>query len=391
MTKLLNSDPVPGVGAPAEAVERVRRVSLRPAGSVVTGDVVRLNMGEPDFDTPQPIIDAAVQALAQGYTHYVDLNGDPELRALIAGQAGALSGREVNPDQVLISHGGAAGITSTILATVNPGDRVIIPEPTYSLYVDAVALAGGVPVQVPNRADHHLDLAAIDREVRQGAALITICNPVNPTGAVFSGAELAALGELLQGTDTLVMVDEAYANLIYSDEPFTCALAVPELAGRLVYVQTLSKTYAMTGWRIGYVIAEPVVAEAIRLVHRTFNSAVNAAVQRAAITALTSGDEFTAPMRHTYAARRDLVLELVDTIPGASMVVPEGAFYAFVRYPGNQPSTQVAALLAQHGVIVRAGAEYGPSGEGHVRLSFAAEPQVLREGLRRMGEVFASL
>ena len=373
---------------PSAAVQRIRAASLRPSGSTPPGDVIALNMGEPDFDTPQLIIDAAADALRSGYTHYGDMNGDPQLRELIARRSGAVAGRVIDPSCVLVSHGGAAGITASVLATIDPGDRVLLPEPTYSLYLDAVLMAGGVPVYIPNRPDHHLDLDAI-RAQAAGAKLLIVCNPVNPTGAVFTADELARVGTLLD-PDTAVLVDEAYAYLVYGDKPFTPALAIQELRERLVYVQTLSKTYAMTGWRIGYVIAPPELAQDVRLIHRTMNSSLNAAVQRAAIAALTAGEQIAQPMLAEYRNRRDFVVDRVASMDGAQMVAPEGAFYAFIKYPGSLASTEAAARLTSGGVAVRAGSEYGPSGEGHVRLSFAADIPALDEGLNRMERVFKS-
>jgi aspartate aminotransferase len=346
-------------------------------------------MGEPDFDTPTVIVDAAVDALRAGYTHYGDLNGDPELRRLIAEQGSVTAGYAIDPASVLVSHGGTAAITASILALVDPGDRVLLPEPTFSLYLDAVQLAGGEAVYIANRDDHHLDLDEIAAQAT-GAKMVVLCNPVNPTGAVFGGHELAQLGAVLEEA-TYVLVDEAYAYLVYTDEPFTPALAVPSLRDRLIYVQTLSKTYAMTGWRIGYVIAPAHVAKDIQLVHRTMNSSINAAVQRAAIAALTAGGELVEPMLTEYRKRRDFVIERISHIEGADVVAPDGAFYALAKYPGDLPSTEVAARLLGGGVAVRAGSEYGPSGEGHVRLSFAADLSTLEEGLNRVERVFKSL
>lgn len=371
------------------AATRIQQASRRPSGGRPSGDVIALDMGEPDFDTPEVIINAAIDALRSGHTHYADMNGDPELRALIAAQATELAGTEIDPTDVLVSHGGAAGITAAVLAVVDPGDRVLLPEPTYSLYVDAVALAGGIAVPVPLTSDHHLDLDAIAAE-SVGARLLIVCNPSNPTGAVLGASELAALPGVLDD-DTLVLVDEAYGFLVYGDEPFVPALAVPELLDRLIYVQTLSKTYAMTGWRIGYVIGPKDLMPAVRLVHRTMNSAINSAVQRAAIVALTEGDQLATPMLEEYRRRRQFVVERVAQIDGASMVAPEGAFYALIKYPGDLPSADVVALLRDGGVAVRAGAEYGPSGEGHVRLSFAADIPTLTEGFDRLERVFKSL
>ncbi|MFE4542289.1 pyridoxal phosphate-dependent aminotransferase [Arthrobacter sp. NPDC056727] len=339
-------------------------------------------MGEPDFATPREIIDAAVEALHDGWTHYGNLNGDPELRQCIADLVSAESGRHVGPEAVLVSHGGAAAITATILATVNPGEKVVIPEPTYSLYPDAVRLAGGEPVFVPTRADNQLDVPALLAEA-QGARLITLCNPVNPTGAVFSQASLEELAEGLRGTDTLVLVDEAYAHMVY-DEGFVSALAIPALQERLVYCQTLSKTYAMTGWRMGYVVAPDGIVESIRAVHRTMNSSVNAAAQRASLKALQLGPGISSEMLAAYRERRNYVVERLKNISGVEFTEPTGAFYAFFRYPQALPATVMLNRLKDHGVVLRAGSEYGPSGEGHLRLSFAADLDTLKIALDRI-------
>ncbi|WP_395474581.1 pyridoxal phosphate-dependent aminotransferase [Saccharopolyspora spinosa] len=260
-----------------------------------------------------------------------------------------------------MTHGGAAAINAAVLAAVNPGDRVVIPEPTY-LYPDAVRLAGGEPVLVPTTSDHRLDLDALADALR-GARMIVLCNPVNPTGTVFNGDELGALGALLDGTDVLVLADEAYAEIVYDGVPFTSALAVESLRERLIYCQTLSKTYAMTGWRVGYVVAPVEMTAPIRHVHRTFNSALNAAAQRAAITALRLGPELAAPMLRAYQERRDLVAKRLAEMDEVEAIKPEGAFYAFARYRCALRSEDVVQRLLAGGVAVRAGSEYGPSGK----------------------------
>ncbi|PKW18220.1 pyridoxal phosphate-dependent aminotransferase [Saccharopolyspora spinosa] len=375
---------------PSLAITRVKRSSLRPAGAVPPAGTVSLATGEPDFPTPEPIVEACRRALADGYTHYGDLNGDPELREVIAAAASGRSGQAYSEGNVAVTHGGAAAINAAVLAAVNPGDRVVIPEPTYSLYPDAVRLAGGEPVLVPTTSDHRLDLDALADALR-GARMIVLCNPVNPTGTVFNGDELGALGALLDGTDVLVLADEAYAEIVYDGVPFTSALAVESLRERLIYCQTLSKTYAMTGWRVGYVVAPVEMTAPIRHVHRTFNSALNAAAQRAAITALRLGPELAAPMLRAYQERRDLVAKRLAEMDEVEAIKPEGAFYAFARYRCALRSEDVVQRLLAGGVAVRAGSEYGPSGEGHVRLSFAADFDTLDEGLNRMQKTLARL
>jgi aspartate aminotransferase len=372
------------------AIARVARASLRPPGAMVGPGVISLAQGEPDFATPEPIAEALCRAVRDGYTRYGDMNGDPELREAIAQQASRIAGTPFTERSVLVSHGGAAAITAAILATVNPGDRVVLPEPTYSLYLDAVELAGGSAVFVPVRPDHHLDPGRLDPAL-DGARLVVLCNPVNPTGAVFDAAELDWLGQRLSGTDTLVLADEAYADIVYDGACFTSALAVPSLRERLIYVQTLSKTYAMTGWRVGYVVAAEPVTSAIRHVHRTMNSSVNAAVQRAALAAITIGPVLAAPMLAAYAERREFVTDRIAAMDCLDAVRPDGAFYSFARYRGQLPAAGVTARLLAGGVAVRSGPEFGPSGEGHIRLSFATSLPNLAEGLDRVEAVLKEL
>jgi aspartate aminotransferase len=366
----------------SKAIQRVSAASQRPTGAATPSGAVSLSMGEPDFETPRPIVEAAVDALSQGWTHYGDLNGDPELRTLIAQEVSKTSGRNVDPATVLVSHGGAAAITATILATVNPGEKVVIPEPTYSLYPDAVRLAGGIPVFVPTGADNQLDVPAVLAAARD-ARLVTFCNPVNPTGAVFSSQSLEELARGLEGTDTLVLADEAYAHLVY-DDSFVSTLGIPALQERLIYCQTLSKTYAMTGWRVGYVVAPAEIAEPIRAVHRTMNSSINATVQRAAVKALQLGPGISADMQAAYRTRRDYIVERLKDIPGVEFTEPAGAFYAFFRYPQDLPAVKMLERCKEFGVVLRAGSEYGPTGEGHLRLSFAADLDTLKTALDRI-------
>ena len=372
------------------AIARVAEASLRPPGGVAPPGAISLAQGEPDFATPEPIVEALSKAVRDGYTRYGDMNGDPELREAIAQQASRIAGTQFTDRCVLVSHGGAAAITAAILATVNPGDRVVLPEPTYSLYLDAVELAGGRAVFVPTRPDHHLDLGRLDAALDR-ARLTVLCNPVNPTGVVFDAAELDWLGRRLSGTDTLVLADEAYADIVYDGTSFTSTLSVPALRERLIYVQTLSKTYAMTGWRVGYAVADEAITSAIRQVHRTMNSAVNAAVQRAALEAIRIGPVLGAPMLRAYQERRDFVTARIAAMECLDATRPDGAFYSFGRYSSPLPAAEVTARLLAGGVAVRSGPEFGPSGEGHIRLSFATSLQNLEEGLDRIETVLNGL
>lgn len=373
----------------AEAVLRVERTSLRVQQPASSGDMVSLAMGEPDFDTPPRIVQAAVEALQAGYTHYAPLLGDKALCSALADEVSAQSGNAVKAGEILVTHGGTAGLAAAILSIVNPGDRVVIPDPTYSLYADLVNMAGGICVPMPCRADLHWDLERLDSAL-DGAKLFVFCNPGNPTGIVHSRAEIEALGQLVNKHDTLVIADEAYSDLVFTDRPFTSVLHIPAFAGRTLFCQTFSKSYAMTGWRVGYLAGPAEMIAAAARVHNTVNGSVNSAVQRAALVALTQCKDDLKRMYDVYRQRRVLMMEGLSAIPELKLNEPEGAFYCFPAYSLPIPAIDMVSLLREQGIAVRPGSEFGAAGEGHLRLSYAASSEAITEGVRRLKRGLAS-
>ncbi|MHA4812939.1 pyridoxal phosphate-dependent aminotransferase [Streptomyces aculeolatus] len=381
--------PGPASVAPAFRIAEVRRLSRRPALAPAPPGTVSLAMGEPDCPTPPPVVAAAVTALRRGHTHYADQRGIRELRAALAARLPARPDRVWTADDIAVTHGATAALAAVVLATIDPGDRVVIPEPAYSLYADLVVLAGGTVDHVPLAPDLHWDLDALAAAL-PGAAMVVFSNPANPTGIVHRRQELAALGELLDGSDTLVVSDEAYHRLTYPGHEPTSALEIDSLRDRTVYVQTFSKTYAMTGWRVGFLTGPRAVVDAAAHVHRSLNGSLNTAVQHAALAALELPEDVVAAMVDGYRRRRDLAVAHLSGVPGLHLVPPEGAFYGFLRYGTGVPSEDVARELAGQGVLVRAGAEYGPSGEGHIRISFATAEDDLWTGLERIVRYFGA-
>lgn len=367
------------------AAARIAAHSQRPA-TRPGPDIISLSSGDPDFDTPDFIRAALVAALDAGYTHYVDNQGDPELRTALAGAVSRRFGRAIEPAAVVVTHGGSGAITAALLATVNPGDRIVLPEPTYSVYADILHLIGAEPVFVPTDATFHLDLDRL-ADASAGARMVILCNPCNPTGIVYRREELEGLAELANRHDLLVVSDEAYDHLVFDGVAFTSCLEIPGLQDRLIYCQTLSKTYAMTGWRIGYLVAPPALARAAARMHRTINGSLNAAVQRAALAAVTTPTDWPDRMRQEYQSRRDLVLEVLREEPGFQVESPDGAFYAFVRNAPGLSSQEMVEAALEHGVAIRAGSEYGPSGEGYFRITFATSREALTAGLHRLREI----
>lgn len=364
-----------------------RAASLRPPLGVVPPGAVSLALGEPDFSPPQEVIDASLQAVEQGRVNYTDQHGIAELRdALLQ----ALPARPASWDRnnVVVTHGATGGLGAIFFALIEPGDKVVIPQPAYSLYADQVVLAGGTVEFVPMGSDLHFDFDKLAVAL-QGAKMVVFSNPSNPNGIVHTREELEQLAQLLEGTDTIVVSDEAYAALTYTEAAFTSALEVAGLQQRTLYVQTFSKKYCMTGFRVGYVAGDQELIAAIAQFHRTFNGSASEPAQLAALAAIQLPETTFAPMLEEYRQRRDLVVHLLNDVPHIHLVQPEGAFYAFFAYDTGQGSSQVAADLADRGVLVRAGAEYGPDAESHIRLSFAASQDDIERGIGIIRDYFA--
>lgn len=382
----MNSTPSAQHTSPPQhgAAERIAASSRRPAtlGAASPG-AISLAMGEPDAGTPAAIVDAGVRSLVNGRTRYSPMTGAPALREAIAAKISKLHSRAVSPREVVLTHGGSAGLAAAMLALVGPGDRVLIPEPTYSLYADHAAMVGADVVWVAANPDGSLDLDALCREAAS-ARVIILCNPGNPTGHVYSAEDLHGVGDILgQNPELLLLSDEAYGDIIFDGLEFVSALDLTRNLSQVVYCSTLSKTYAMTGWRLGYVVAPPLLADKINLIHRTINGPLNTVVQDAALTALETPEQELRDAAASYETRRNLVLEALNNVPGVEMLAPQGAFYAFPRIRSSLTSEEMTARFAAAGVLVRSGREFGPSGDGHIRISFATDLKSLEEGLRR--------
>jgi aspartate/methionine/tyrosine aminotransferase len=370
---------------PSRMVQELRRRSLRPA-TRPGPELISLAAGDPDFATPEHISQALTDALAAGATHYAQPQGDPELRAALAEQMTEVAGRPFTAAQVAITHGASGALAAAIFALVEPGTRVIVPEPTYSLYADLAWMAGAEVVFVRHQPNFHLDLEAIE-EAAPGSRMVLICNPCNPTGAIYPQDELEDLAEIAREHDLLVVSDEPYDHIVYDGAEFVSALEIPALADRLLYVNTFSKTYAMTGWRIGWVAGPQDVVDAIATMHRAFNGPLNSAVQRAALVALTEPTDWPDRMRREYQARRAIVGRMAAGVPGLELVEPEGSFYSLIRYGGLEPevaAVDVVARALEQGVAIRPGSEFGPGGEGCVRIAFSTGRERLVEGMERV-------
>jgi len=377
----------------SQALQRLGQSQRASAKKLVRAgkDVVSLASGDPSFDTPDHIRDAAIAAIRDGHTHYAPPMGDGELRAAIAAELSGLGGGAFKADDILVTNGAASGIYAAMVAYLDPGDEVLLHDPTYSLYCDVALSVGATPVFVPWTDDLRLDMAALERAVTPRTRMFVLNNPVNPTGIVFTDAEMQAVAAFVKRHDLLIVSDEAYDHLVFDGRRMVSIAEFEDLADRAIVINTCSKTYAMTGWRVGYVAARNGLVRGPAVMHRTVLNNVNTIAQRAAVTAYTTKTDWHDRMLAEYTKRRQTMCDLVNGMPGLRCERPEGAFYVFVRVEVPLSSEELTDHCLNHGVAVRSGTEFGPRGEGYIRLTFAGEPSEFEPGLERLAKAMRSL
>jgi len=366
-----------------------RAAQLRAEGK----DIIALGAGEPDFDTPAHIADAGVEAIRTGHTRYTAIEGTNELRDAIIGKYRRDNGLEYQRSQILVSSGAKQVVFNLCCALLDPGDEAIIPAPYWVSYPDMVLVADGTPVTVFAGADqgYKITPAQLEAAITPRTRLFILNSPCNPTGAAYSRAELQALGAVLARHPGIVIgTDDMYEHIWWGPEPFTSfATANPSLYERTVTINGCSKSYAMTGWRIGYCGGPKELIGAMAMVQGQSTSNASSISQRAATVALSSPQDCVAEMNRAYKARHDLVVEGLNALPGVSCLPGWGTFYAFAHVEGAMRMVGAATdnafaefLITEAGVAVVPGEGFGAP--GHVRLSFAASADTLKEALRRM-------
>ncbi|MGB9669991.1 MAG: pyridoxal phosphate-dependent aminotransferase [Halothiobacillaceae bacterium] len=361
-------------------------------------DIISLGTGEPDFDTPRHIRDAAIEAINRGFTRYTQVDGIPSLKKAIIDKLERDNGLKYAPNQILVSVGGKQSFYNLAMALLDEGDEVIIPAPYWVSYPDMVLLADGHPVIVEAEQSQGFKLSPEQLEVAitPRTKLFVINSPSNPTGVAYSRKELEALGEVLRRhPQVLIATDDMYEKILWADEPFcNIVMACPDLYDRTIVLNGVSKAFAMTGWRIGYAAGPVKLINAMANVQSQSTSNPTSISQVAAEAALNGGDECIKPMIEAFKARHDFVVAALNAMPGVSCLPSQGAFYGFpdvkaiIARMGLKDDVELSnKLLYDAGVAVVPGSAFGAP--GHVRLSYATSMEQLEEAMRRMAKALA--
>jgi len=356
-------------------------------------DIVSLMRGEPDFATPPHVVDAAAGAMRAGRTRYPDNRGEPRLREAVAAKLQRDNALSYDPStEILVTTGATLGIYSALTALVDHGDEVLVPDPIYDAYASPIALAGGRIRSVRADVDGRrfaISAAAIEAAMTPASRVLLLNTPWNPVGTVFRETELEEIADLVVRRNLMLISDEIYEAITFDGARHLSPAAVsPDVRARTVVVNSLSKTYAMTGWRVGYCAAPAPIVAAMALVLQQSSRGPATFVQDAAAAALTGPQQCVDAMRGEYAARREQVCRTLENVPRVRVMVPEGGFFAMVdvRGLGIESNEVRRRLLHDHGVAVVHGAAYGAGGEGTLRVSFGSGGDTLTRGLERLRE-----
>lgn len=351
--------------------------------------VVHMQIGEPDFETPANIVDAGVDALQNGWTHYGPAQGDPELREAIAAYIVNSRGARYSADQVLVTPGGKPVMFFAMLALLQRGDEAIYPDPGFPIYRSMIEYTGATAIPAVLREEHdfRLDVDELRNLVSDRTRLLILNTPGNPCGNVLPQSDLEAIAEIAIENNIVVLADEIYSELQYDGEHASIA-AIPGMTERTILLDGFSKTFAMTGWRLGYGLCPQELIEPLTTLMVNSASCTNVAAQRAAIAALTGSWSDVQAFRTAFQRRRKLIVDGLNSIPGIACVMPHGAFYAFPNISsfGMNSDEFASRLLDDFGVAAVSGTSFGDAGEGYIRLSYATSEENIEEALRRISE-----
>ncbi len=379
--------------------ERMKRLGTETAFEVLARakameakgrEVIHLEIGEPDFDTPRNIVDAAIKALNEGFTHYGPSAGMPDVRKTFAEFITKDRGVEVGPENIVVTPGAKPILFFSILALCGKGDEVIYPNPGFPIYESVINFVGAKPVPVPLREEKafSFDLEEMRGLVNDKTKLMIINSPQNPTGGVLTPEDMKGIAELADKHDAWILSDEVYSKMVYEGEHVSI-YDYPEVKDRTILLEGHSKTYAMTGWRLGYGIMPPALAEQISKLQTNSNSCTASFTQMAGIEAITGDQTESRKMMAEFKARRDLIVDGLNKTKGFKCLKPKGAFYVFPNITGTgMKSKQLEEyLLDKAGVAGLSGTSFGKYGEGYLRFSYANSQENLKKALAKIAEV----
>ncbi len=356
--------------------------------------VIHLEIGEPDFPTPAHIIEAAKQALDEGYTHYGPTQGLPELRESIARYISRTRGIRVGPEHVSVVPGGKPIIFFPILALIESGDEVIYPDPGFPIYESMIRFAGGVPVPIPlvEERGFSFDLDTLRQRLSSKTKLLILNSPQNPTGGLIPPEDIRAIADMIRDRDLMVLSDEIYSRIHYGSEPPLSIASLPGMLEKTILLDGFSKTYAMTGWRMGYGVMPEWLVEAVSKLMVNSNSCTASFTQRAGLAALDGPQQPVDTMVAEFRRRRDAFCAGLNHVPGFRCALPGGAFYAFANITGTGMKSKELAdyLLYDAGVSCLSGAAFGEYGEGYIRFSYANSYENLMNAVERIKTAVAN-
>jgi aminotransferase len=358
--------------------------------------VISLGIGEPDLQPPEHVLTAAQAAMAAGRTHYTPSNGIPELREALASKYRREYGLNYDPEtEILVTVGATEAVALALLAFTSPGDEVLLPDPGFVCYRPAVLIAGGSPVSIPMHESDGFkpDIEAVRSLITERSRVMILNSPNNPTGAVLTHAELTELARLAVENDLIVISDEVYERIIYDRAQHHCVATLRDMRDQTIVVNSLSKTYAMTGFRVGFAMGPENLISAMLLIHQFTVACVDGLAQHAATAALTGPQHFVGRMVAKFDKRRKLVHERLGEIEGFDCSLPKGAFYAFPSIKAFETTSAALAEVILHKakVVVTPGSSFGEHGEGFVRLSYATSYERIDEALDRVERVVKNL
>jgi len=354
-------------------------------------DIIHLEIGEPDFPTPRHVVEAGKRALDEGWTKYGPTPGFPELRDTIAAYISRTRGIAVDRDNVCVVPGGKPIMYFSMMAVVEPGDEVIYPDPGFPIYESVIRFLGATPVPIPLREERGFafDLDTLRQRLSAKTKMVVLNSPANPTGGVLSRDDLADIARLLRDRDLIVLSDEIYSRIWYEHEPISITTVDPGIVEKTIILDGFSKTYSMTGWRLGYGVMPKWLAAAVNLLTVNSNSCTASFSQRAGIAAIEGPQDCVAAMVAEFRKRRDAIVKGLNDIPGFRCTLPAGAFYAFPNVTGTGKSSKELAdlLLTEAGVACLNGTAFGQHGDGFLRFSYANSLEHILEAIERIKTV----